>query len=323
MNTRMTFSMLPAVMFVLLAGVGLSLAQAESPELFIHEASRIQAVPEINGRLDDECWQTARKWDGFMASAGKKAEIKTSFAALYDGQYFYLGIECEDPDTAGLVARYEGRDSKVYEDDSVEIFFDPAHSHENEYQLVVNSKGEKYDGCKKIGKKWDPDWDVKTSVTSGAWTVELRIPFAAFDQGPQDRKAFGAAVWGFALCRNRHTAGDFGRSYFGAIYGSHHQPKLFGHLVFREFMAKACLAEKEKVAAALGRNHEVAKKLQGVFEENSGKIDQLARMLSRPGAELNACYREYEAILEQYASILKQFNELEWDARFEPLFQKK
>lgn len=323
MSARMTFSMLPAVIFVFLAGAGISV-QAESPELFIHEASRIQAVPEINGRLDDECWQAARKWDGFMASAGKKAEIRTSFTALYDDQYFYLGIECEEPNTAGLTAKYEGRDSEVWDDDSVEIQFDPMHLHSEDecyYQIAANVKGEKLDWCQKTGWQWNPDWDIKTSVTNGAWMLEMRIPFSAFDQ-TQDRKPLVGAVWGFAMCRTRRAGGGFERSYFGAIYSRHRQPKLFGHLVFREFMVGGCLAEKEKAAMVFKRNPAIAKKLEGAFEKNSLKIDRLARVISRNDAGINACYRAYEAICAQYASILEQFDDLELDARYESLFQR-
>gem|GEM_PF-3325453 len=285
-------------------GGSLSMAQGSSDDLFIHEADRIQAAPEINGRLDDNCWQKARWWSGFQAGPNKPAAVQTSFAALYDDQYFYLGIKCDEPDVAGLVMRHTERDSEVYEDDCVEVFIDPAHSHQSYYQFILNPKGAKYDGHG-MDAGWNPEWDVKTSVTNGSWTIEMRVPFSAFNQAPQDKKASGAPVFGVAICRNRRNAANPELSYFGAVYGSHHQPERFGHLFLdRKSLVQECLAEKEKVAAAFSKNPKLAQERKQIFEENNRKVDQLAKNIS--SADLKACYREYEAIVRQYAELLAE-----------------
>lgn len=321
MNRQIIFRMaVPLLMFITFS-VSFIMAQDENPELFIHEAFRAQTTPKIDGRLDDACWQKVQKWNGFTASANKKAEVQTSFTALYDDQYFYLGITCNEPKISGLIANKLKNDSPVWDDDSVEFFVDLLLETGNYYQFIVNSKGTKYDGCKKTGKDWNPAWDVKTNVSENAWTIEIRIPFSIFDQDMKNQKTSEIGVWGFAVCRSRYAAGNIcERSYFGAIYQNHHQPKLFGRLISKEFILKECLKEKDKTSSLIKKNPHLFQQLEQAFNENGKRLHALASVIQN--ANLNNCAMEHNAIITQYKSIAKQYQDLEWDAKFEELFKK-
>ncbi|MDD5484129.1 MAG: carbohydrate-binding family 9-like protein [Kiritimatiellae bacterium] len=319
----MRLTIIPAgITAILTCCVLCATARAEnSAPHYLHEAVRAKTTPVIDGRLDDPAWQNAPVWSGFMETAEKKADNQTSFMALYDDRYFYLGIKCAEPRTAAMVAeKRNGRDAAVWNDNCVEIFMDPAFTRSHYYyQLVVNSKGDFCDGHVQ-DKSWNPEFDLEISVTEGKeWCLEMRLPFSAFDRPLPEDKPLSPAVWGFAIARCRQTS-VFERSYFGAIYGKHHQPERFGRLVFREFLVKACRAEHEKTAGALAANPDAAQNLKKELQENARRIDRLERIAAE--ADLPACIREYDAITAQYKNISEQYNESDWDARFEELFKK-
>ena len=301
-------------------GTLFTMTHTANPELFILEAFRAQTAPNIDGRLDDSCWQEHQKWSGFNASVNKKADVQTSFTALYDDQYFYLGLTCNEPNPHELLAEKLKNDSPVWNDDSVEIFIDLLLQAGNYYQFVVNSKGTQFDACKKIGKDWNPVWDAKINVSKKTWSIEIRIPFSIFNQDIKNQKTSNLAVWGFAICRNRYVTGKCERSYFGSIYENHNQPNLFGRLISKEFILKECLKEKEKTGSLIEKNSPFFQKLKQAFNENGKKLDTLASVIQN--ANLNKCAMEHESIMAQYKLIAKQYQDLEWDAKFETLFKK-
>jgi len=183
---------------------------------------------EVDGDLSDAAWGQAVAVSGFTISGTEElADNQTSMRLLRDGEALYVGVRCQERQMTSLKADARGPDARVWNDDCVEIFFDPEHTHEGFLQLAVNSIAAKYDGKVGIGT-WEADWQAATSTDDDGWTVELRIPFASLGIEPPVE----GTVWGFNLCRERLAGGSRELHNWANVQANFHRPWLFGHLYF-------------------------------------------------------------------------------------------
>ena len=134
----------------------------------------------VDGSLSDEAWKKAKPFYLFGLN-GTPAEVKTSVKILYDKDYFYFGIECEEPYTGKMAVvprKYDAKD--IWKDSDVEIFLSPDGDREHYYQLQVNAKGSFCDlEVTKGGANfaWNSKATVKTAMLSGKkWTAEIALP---------------------------------------------------------------------------------------------------------------------------------------------------
>lgn len=195
---------------------------------------RTDEAPQIDGTLDDACWQTAIvvRHFGIFAS-GRPSKFHTSAAMLYDNERLYFGVRCPEPNMGKLKQEATERDSRVYSDDSVELFLDCNADKATYVQLIVNPAGRIYDAAKNklgpgMGKaSWNAPWQVATSKGTEGWTVEGAIDLKSLGVRPPTL----GQKWGFNLCRSRR-AGPLEMSCWSLCYGSYHEPQHFGTLVF-------------------------------------------------------------------------------------------
>jgi hypothetical protein len=72
------------------------------------------ACPQIDGRLNDSCWDTVEWGTDFVQwepAEGEPPTFQTAFKILYDTQYLYIAYRAydSDPDAiASLLARRDG-----------------------------------------------------------------------------------------------------------------------------------------------------------------------------------------------------------------------
>jgi hypothetical protein len=167
------------------------------------------APPTIDGKLDDATWQTAAELTDFTRyRAGGLARDQTEARVCYDNQALYLGVRLNSSAMDKLKVEETARDAAVYQDDCVEVFVDPEHSHRRWKQFVANSIGTQFDGDMPGGEPgrgiaWNGTWTVKTSKDAKGWTAELRIPFADLGGAPKP-----GAVHGFNVCREAPSTGE-------------------------------------------------------------------------------------------------------------------
>jgi len=193
---------------------------------------KLAVQPAIDGKLDEPCWERAgRTGPFFLVGRAILATDQTEGLAFRDGENLYLGVVCRDPDTLNLRAvSARSDDSAVFRDDCVELFLDPgrqlAYCH-----LAVNSRGALYDS-RTGDASWDSGAAVGTHVVKGAWSLEIRLPFAAL--GP----AGEGAEWGLNICRSAphyENPRDRDLSTWACLTGeSFHEPEAFGRLLLRE-----------------------------------------------------------------------------------------
>jgi len=189
-------------------------------------AVRTNAPPILDGDLSDACWMKACPLDGFVLHNEPVLAVRQTTAYVaYDDANLYIAFRCTEPDPGKIKAEVDRADGRVWTDDCVEVFMDPAHEHEQHYQLVVNSRGVVYD-CDTGQDRWSSGAAVAASVNADSWTVELAIPFERLGAKPGP-----GAVWGFNLCRERY-AGEVELSSWAYTHGRFLNSIRFGHLSF-------------------------------------------------------------------------------------------
>ncbi len=180
--------------------------------------TRCKNAPVIDGKLDDDCWQTAGLMQDFSINIGGKPKAQTKAWIATDGEKLYLATEAEEEFMSHITANISEKNGPVYNDDCVEFFFDPNLKMQGFYQLSVNPIGAIYCGGTLGG--WNPDVKVATQKGTDRWFVELSMPL-------KDLKLAGSS-FGFNVCRERRPLEVFELSCWSPTGGSFGQPARFG-----------------------------------------------------------------------------------------------
>ena len=165
-------------------------------------AVRVAKPPMIDGRLDDEAWQTAAATDAFRQQFpfdGAAPSERTQLRVLYDDTALYVGFDCEQIHTP-LVEHLTRRD-RDSESDWVWILVDSRNDHQSAFVFAVNLSGVLADGqimdSTTYSWEWDENWEAKTARTPTGWSAEIRIPLRVlrFDS------SLPVQSWGFQAVR--------------------------------------------------------------------------------------------------------------------------
>ena len=116
--------------------------------------------------------------------------------------------------------------SDVWEDNCVDIFFDPFCKGRELIHLIANTKGTLF-AAKTGVKKWQHKITVKAKLEKNCWRLQIEIPWE--DLGGKPAKG---SVWGFNLCRVRKTVSPAVYSCWSPTYGLFDKPEFFGRVRF-------------------------------------------------------------------------------------------
>lgn len=194
-----------ALSALIIVGLALTLnnAKAQSARGKL-KAVMVPKGPTIDGKLTDPIWQRCPELSLGACTENKPLKYKTSARVVFDASHVYVGISCQEPDTAGLPAKCTHRDDRVWRDDSIEVFL-RADPEKPFYQFTVNPKGVMYDASNKNGS-WNCSAEVKAAIDDGkAWTATLKIPMAELGAFVGDN-----LTWSLNLNRTRHPRGGDG-----------------------------------------------------------------------------------------------------------------
>ena len=180
--------------------------------------TRCKSAPVLDGKLDDDCWQTAGLMQDFSINVGGKPKAQTKAWIATDGESLFLATECEEEFMSHLTANVTEKNGHVYNDDCVEFFIDPNLKMQGFYQLSINPLGTIY--CGGTLGAWNPDVKVAVSRGTDRWFVEFSIPL-------KDLKLAGSS-FGFNVCRERRPLEVFELSCWSPTGGSFGQPSRFG-----------------------------------------------------------------------------------------------
>lgn len=180
-----------------------------------------ETPPNIDGKLDDACWQHASQTGQFIQfepQRGAPATQATTVYLTHDANNLYVAFECFKNDMHNLAANQTRRDSFFFSDDHVEILIDTFLDNRNCYAFALNPLGTQTDrrltneganrrtGSSQIGTaiSWDCEWTGQAAKEADKWIAELAIPFASlrFPKEPT------ATTWGINFWRNDEALGE-------------------------------------------------------------------------------------------------------------------
>jgi len=198
-----------------------------NPYLTIH---RVSSPPDIDGLLNDECWQSSNWQFAKDVLSGSAEGDELSFALLYDDSNLYLAAKIREKQPQ---VSHQQDDIPVYEDSCLEVFLDnplpnlPLNTYRH---YIVNAQGYKYDEIgNKGGKSWNGNWKAKTRETEEGWDVEICLPASDlslphFSEG---------ITLPFNICASLHYPSNILIS-FSDLRGGFHEPESFANLVLGE-----------------------------------------------------------------------------------------
>ena len=183
------------------------------------------SAPKIDGNLSDSVWETASVVHIRHTTLGAKTSESTDVLMAHDKDCLYLAFRCFENSPGKIKASITEHDGAVFSDDSVEVFLCTAGT--TYYHFAVNGLGTEFES-KVYDTSWNGEWQSASARETGAWTVEIAIPF----------KSLGVAgispdtKWGANFCRNRITDSKSEPTSWSVTYGSYHTPSRFGTLLF-------------------------------------------------------------------------------------------
>jgi len=162
-------------------------------------ATLTTSPPILDGTLDDTVWELAVATDGFTQKSptdGVAPSERTTVRVLYDREYLYIGIECEQR-RSHIVGRMSRRDREV-ESDRVVVALDTRGTGTGAFEFGVNVAGVLVDSIRfndtEQSFDWDENWEAKTRVGPDKWTAEFRIPFRILRFSKEGEHSFGFQV---------------------------------------------------------------------------------------------------------------------------------
>ncbi len=168
-------------------------ACAQSPKEYTIRRAATPIV--VDGRLDEVAWVAAESVGEFVFAWHEAGKMEQTVAKmLWDDENLYVAFICQD---AHIWAVHTERDSRVYDDDAVEVFTSPnPNERETYFNIEMNALGIFLDQFHPAGpgSRTDEDWngtgiDIKTTIVGTLnddsdedeyWILEAAIPFANF-----------------------------------------------------------------------------------------------------------------------------------------------
>ncbi len=183
----------------------------------IYECRKVETAPRIDGFLTDPAWETAAPAQPLAdVVTGAPARLRTRFRAVWDDSGFYVGISAEEPDVWGTLTRH---DSLLYEENNLEIFFDPGGDSRNYVELEFNALNTVWDLImdRPYGEDGEADngfslpgldhaVQVYGTLNHGGdedrgWTLEVKIPWEGLRRADVENPPTAGTEWPFNVTR--------------------------------------------------------------------------------------------------------------------------
>ncbi|MDD4032232.1 MAG: DUF5916 domain-containing protein [Bacteroidales bacterium] len=173
---------------------------AQTVEKKIYQTDLAVTAPEIDGLMNDSCWNQV-EWSGdFIQSEpydNKPPTQQTEFKMLYDNDNLYVYIRAYDKEVDKISRIMSRRDN--LSGDQVQVIIDSYYDQQTAFAFTVNASGVKADEAgSRDGNNWDsswnPVWYVKTSMNDKGWCAEMKIPYSQLRFGKKDEQIWGIQV---------------------------------------------------------------------------------------------------------------------------------
>jgi hypothetical protein len=138
----------------------------------------------LDGVLSEPEWETADAIDTLATVEPTEGGVpagRTIVKILATATEMFIGIQCLDPDPAGIVSFSKARDAELSEEDHVLIVLDTFLDGRSGYVFAVNPSGTRFDGLVSaqggdVNSNWDTVWAARAARDSTGWNAEIWIP---------------------------------------------------------------------------------------------------------------------------------------------------
>ncbi|MBR2439675.1 MAG: hypothetical protein IKB25_05730 [Lentisphaeria bacterium] len=142
--------------------------------------------PVIDGVIADSEWKNVSSYTGFLKlPKNNLTEHQPVVKIGYDKKNLYIAFQSNGHSRTPLMNQ-SARDSRVWKDDCIELYFAKEGDKGNFYQIVLNHAGAVFDQYSQSGKSaaecssWNcAGLKTATKVSNGVWCTETAVPFAA------------------------------------------------------------------------------------------------------------------------------------------------
>ncbi len=159
--------------------------------------------------------------------SGSPAKADTAIKVNAGEDALEITVRCLEPEMAKVKAAVKADGAKVWEDDAVEIFFEPVTPDRGLTQLVVAAGGGRWMGFGNGEVKHYDQWSAEVTKGNDYWEVKAKVPYSLI--GWKSKPADGEMA-AFNICRQRKEAKEF--SSWSFARGSFHDIRNFGVLIF-------------------------------------------------------------------------------------------
>ncbi|MDR1201067.1 MAG: carbohydrate binding family 9 domain-containing protein [Tannerellaceae bacterium] len=237
------------LLFFLCSSYVLSFAQQDSVVPFdkaykrVYQVTKVSGMrPVIDGRLDDEFWQTQGEWSEAFVQVSPNERFPTTsptrMKVLYDDKYIFIGVYCGESEPEKIIRFIGNRDDNSL-GDLISVAFDTYHDYRAAPEFNINAGGNKTDlivtDKLTINRSWNAVWEGKTQVNmaDSSWTAELSIPFSQLRYNQLSNEG----IWGLhvrRVIRHKNETQNWsliplknnGHVFsFGEMHGVNHLPK--------------------------------------------------------------------------------------------------
>jgi hypothetical protein len=149
------------------------------------EAIRIDDIPHIDGRINDDVWRLAPISTGFSElepnnGLSAPAEFRTEFQVVYDNSALYFAVKMYDPQPDSVLRELGPRDSEGKNTDWIAFWINPYADGQNDINFVLSAAGVQMDSRTTINgddKAWNAVWQSAVQMTDYGWSCEVKIPY--------------------------------------------------------------------------------------------------------------------------------------------------
>ncbi|HVR30622.1 MAG TPA: DUF5916 domain-containing protein [Thermoanaerobaculia bacterium] len=157
----------------------------------------------IDGDLSDPAWASAARFDTFYETSpgdNLPAKVRTVAWVTYDDRYFYIAVQCDDPEPDKIRAPFVDRDQVFGTDDNVAVFLDTRNDGKVGMELRISPRGIQGDAIfndATNSEDFAPDffYDTAARITDQGWSGEYRIPLTSLRYPSDDPQTWRILFW--------------------------------------------------------------------------------------------------------------------------------
>lgn len=188
MNLRIT---IVAAAFLCVTITPSAAAQENVPRVKSVSAIRIDAPPDLDGKLDDEVWSRATAVEDLHEvnpNEYQPASEQSEFYVLFDDDNLYIGARFLDSEPEKVVSRVLRQGDISTGDDRVTVILDPFNQGRSGYKFSLNPNGIRsealFRNVTEENVQWQGIWHGAAEQNENGWAAEIAVPFKTLSFNP-------------------------------------------------------------------------------------------------------------------------------------------